>query len=243
MDISILEDLGLTNAEIKIYLALLELGTSTAGPIIKRTSLQNSVVHLTLSKLVEKGFISFIKKGGVREYSAMDPENMLKFIDEKRNKFQQILPELKNRQAGKINQEVEIYHGFKGLKSMLYELIRDAKRGEEFLFFVFDVENPEVYENVYNFYKNEFHKERMDKKLIERGVSPTNLKENISQARWTKSCVRYANFPVPTNISIFQDKIAFTPWDDGEISILVRSKQLADSFRGLFNSIWKLAKP
>lgn len=47
MDTQILEDIGLTNAEIKVYIALLELGTSTAGPIIEKTGLQNSVVHMT----------------------------------------------------------------------------------------------------------------------------------------------------------------------------------------------------
>ncbi len=88
METEILEDIGLTRSEIKIYLSLLELGISTAGPIMKKTGLQNSVIHATLPKLAEKGFISFIKKGGVREYSATDPKNLLKFIDEKKRKFQ-----------------------------------------------------------------------------------------------------------------------------------------------------------
>ncbi len=64
METAILEDIGLTSSEIKIYLALLELGIGTAGPIMRKTGLQNSVVHATLPKLVEKGFISFVKKGG-----------------------------------------------------------------------------------------------------------------------------------------------------------------------------------
>ncbi len=55
MDIRILEDIGLTNAEIKVYLALLELGTSTAGPVLSKTGLQNSVVHMTLARLIDKG--------------------------------------------------------------------------------------------------------------------------------------------------------------------------------------------
>ena len=63
MDISILEDIGLTNAEIKVYLALLELGSSTAGPILEKSKLQNSVVHMTLNKLIDKGFVTFIKEG------------------------------------------------------------------------------------------------------------------------------------------------------------------------------------
>ena len=41
MDLSILEDLGLTHAEIKVYVALLELGSSTAGPLINKSQLVN----------------------------------------------------------------------------------------------------------------------------------------------------------------------------------------------------------
>lgn len=242
MDISILEDFGLTNAEIKVYIALLELGTSTAGPIIRKTGLQNSVVHLTLPKLVQKGFVSFIKRGGIKEYSAANPENILKFIEEKRNKFERLLPELKNKQKEKIEQEAGIYQGFKGLKNMLYELIKDGRKGEEFLFFVFNVKNPDEYEKVYDFYRTEFHEERRKKGLVEKGLSPIGLKSIVKKAKWTEKCVRFVNFPILANISIFQDKVAFTPWDDGEISFLVKSRQLADSFRGFFYSAWKIAR-
>src|SRR3989338_7621296 len=80
MDTSIFEELGLTPAEIKIYLALLEQGVSTAGPILQKTGLQNSVVHLTLAKLLVKGFISFVKKGKVKQYRAADPKKILTLI-------------------------------------------------------------------------------------------------------------------------------------------------------------------
>ena len=43
MDTSVLEDLGLTGSEIKVYLSLLELGASTAGPIRNKTDLQNYI--------------------------------------------------------------------------------------------------------------------------------------------------------------------------------------------------------
>ena len=54
MDTQILTDIGLTQAEIKVYLSLLELGTSTAGPIIENSGLQSSVVFMTLTKLIKK---------------------------------------------------------------------------------------------------------------------------------------------------------------------------------------------
>ena len=52
MDTKILEDIGLTNAEIKVYLALLELGVSGAGNIIEKSRLQSSVVHNTINNLI-----------------------------------------------------------------------------------------------------------------------------------------------------------------------------------------------
>ena len=53
MDTKILEDLGFTNAEIKVYLALLELGSATAGPIIEKSGLLETF-QLTLGDDFQK---------------------------------------------------------------------------------------------------------------------------------------------------------------------------------------------
>lgn len=238
MNSEILKDLGLTNAEIKIYLALLGLGTSTAGPIIRKTGLQNSVVHSTFPKLIERGFVKYIKKGGVRQYTATNPKNILKFIDEKRSRFEKILPQLLAKQQKVPKQEAEVYHGFKGLKTMLYELIEDSKKGDEYLFFTFDTSNLEDYEKVYEFYRVDFHEERKKKGIIEKGLASSKLKKEVEKAGWTKKSIKFTDFPIPSNISVFQDKVAFTPWDDEEICFLVHSKQLAESFRAYFYSVW-----
>ena len=37
MNLEILETIGLTKAEIKVYSALLELGSSTTGPIVEKS--------------------------------------------------------------------------------------------------------------------------------------------------------------------------------------------------------------
>jgi len=48
MDTKILEDIGLTHGEIKVYITLLELGSSTAGAILKKAKIQNSVFHFNI---------------------------------------------------------------------------------------------------------------------------------------------------------------------------------------------------
>ena len=92
------QEIGLTNAETKIYLALLKTGLTTAGPLLDETGLQNSTLHKTLHSLVNKGFASFNIKSKTKYYQASNPENILKFIKEKETKFRSMLPELKQLQ-------------------------------------------------------------------------------------------------------------------------------------------------
>lgn len=239
MDTSILNDVGLTNAEIKIYIALLGLGTSTAGPILEKTGLQNSVVHLTLHKLVEKGFVSFVKKGSVKHYHPVDPNYLVKFIDEKKKRIEALVPLLVSQQQKVERNEAEVFEGLAGLKAMLHEFIKDAKKGDEYLFFSFYVKNPKEFENVFKFY-NDFDKERERRGLVTKGIVPTALKP-LLKGRKMRTLL-FVDFPISTNISICKDKVIFTPWEEQKISFLIKSRQLADSFRVYFYSIWNKYK-
>ena len=238
MDATIFEEIGLTNAETKIYLALLKTGTTTAGPLLKETGLQNSTLHKTLHQLVKKGFASFIIKGKVHYYSAADPETVLKFIQEKENKFESMLPELKALQKPIEKQEAEIYEGFKGFKNMLNEFIKDAEKGDEYLFFAFHTKNPEDFEFVYNYYKD-FDTERTKKGIITKGLAPTDLRDIIKKR---KAELKFVEFPIPLNLSVFRDKVIMTPWEDKKVSFLIHSRQLAESYRTYFYSIWNQKK-
>ena len=60
MDSELFKEIGFTEREIKVYFALIELGTSTVGPISKKTKLQPAKVYETIDKLKEKGLVSYI---------------------------------------------------------------------------------------------------------------------------------------------------------------------------------------
>jgi len=238
IDSSIFEEVGFTNAETKIYLALLKTGITTAGPLLIETGLQNSTIHKTLHNLVKKGFASFIIKSKTRYYQASNPENLLKFLKEKEIKFKSLLPELKGMQMPIEKQEAEIYEGFKGLKNMLYESIKEAKKGDEWLFFAFNPKSPEDFGNVYTFYK-EFDEDRGKKGIITKGIFPSSLKH---KAKGRKIETRFVDFPIPFGTTIFNDQVMFSPWENKQVSFLIHSKQLAESFRSFFYSIWNSKK-
>ena len=104
MNTETLEKAGLTKNEIKVYLALLEKGESTSGPLIKAIGINSSKVYESLERLQKKGLVSYVKKANKKYFQAAEPERLLDYIDEKKRQLdeekeemQKMLPELKIR--------------------------------------------------------------------------------------------------------------------------------------------------
>ncbi len=121
---------------------------------------------------------------------------------------------------------------------MYYKLLEDAEKGDEFLFFSLYSKISEEVEKAYSFYKLEYQKERERKGIIVKGLAPREIKKFLFTEKWQKKSIKFADFPIPVNISIFRNKIAFTPWEKVPICFLVHSQPLVDSFKHYFYSIW-----
>jgi sugar-specific transcriptional regulator TrmB len=83
MDTKTLTQIGLTESEIKVYFALLELETSTIGPIVDKAKVQESKIYYLLERLKEKGLVSFVIKNNVKHFQAADPKNLVRIISDK----------------------------------------------------------------------------------------------------------------------------------------------------------------
>ena len=62
-----LKDFGLTQNEEKVYLKLLEIGSSSAGLLIKKTGMHRAAVYDNIDSLTEKGLVSHVIKAN-RKY-------------------------------------------------------------------------------------------------------------------------------------------------------------------------------
>ena len=87
MDISILEELGLSKGEAKLYLTLLQIGESKVGGIIGKSNMASSAVHNSVNSLINKGIVSYIKKGKIKFYQAVPPKQLIEFIEGKKKRF------------------------------------------------------------------------------------------------------------------------------------------------------------
>ncbi|MBW3004158.1 hypothetical protein KY337_06395 [Candidatus Woesearchaeota archaeon] len=233
MDTKILEDIGLTQREIKVYLALLELGPSTAGSVLEKANLQNSVFHFCVNRLIDKGLVSYVKKGKVRVYQAADPDQFLIYVKDKENQVQKLLPELKAKQSfAKDKQEVELFEGIKGIYTLMNTMINNAKRGDEHLFFSADID--EINEDIQKFFRR-FDAKRKDKGILAKGIAPKKLKY-LFKGRPIK--MKYTNTPIPANSAVCGDMLNYIVWGDKPTGVLIKSKHIAKKQKEFFKELW-----
>ena len=117
MDTKILEEIGLTQSEIKVYLTLNKLGSARAAEIIEKSGLQSPVVHRAFHSLADKGLITSIEIGKIKEYQSVKPERLVNIIEERKEKLLNIIPELKQQnEIAKKRPEARIYKGIKAIR-------------------------------------------------------------------------------------------------------------------------------
>jgi sugar-specific transcriptional regulator TrmB len=239
----VLEKIGLGKREATVYSALIETGETTTGPLVKKTGIPASKIYETLDRLVSKGLVGFVMKEKTKHFSATNPERLIDYLEEKKKDLAKqeaevvrLLPYLKEqRKKGEEFQGAEVAYGFEGFRSLVNKLIADAKKGDDYLFLSFYPKEPEKFKRTYAFYED-FDRVRKKKGLNVKGLIPENIRGLVGKRPYSKIC--YVDFPIPLNISICGDKVLFTPWEDEEVTYIVYSRQLADSFRNYFNSIF-----
>ena len=239
MDTQILEDLGFTNAEIKVYLALLELGLSTAGPIIEKSGLQSSVVHMTLNKLVTKGFVSFIKEGQRNHYQATDPKHISEYIDEKKAQFEKILPELLGKQQlAKEKSEVTTFRGKKGIRELLYSLL-EAEGTEHHT-----IGSAKESLMMGDAFWLSYHKKRAEKGIKAKLIFNESLKKWTDINKYPEAEYQFTStgFEPLTETIIRNDKIGIIIWTEIPLGILIHNKVAAKSYDKFFEILWSQSK-
>ncbi len=242
MDTSILEDLGLAHAEIKVYVTLLELGSSTAGPILEKSGLQNSVVHRAINSLIEKGLINYILEGKIKIYQATNPENFFSFIEEKKKRFEQILPELKSKQNSQKHREsASIYKGIRGIKEV-YEIMRNTK-AEEYLTYGGGPPTEKVMGLTWWI---NHHQKRINNRLISRQVFDKSVRliGGTEIEKLPKTNIRYVSGELAQfqETVIVGDKVAIAVFTDTPYAFLIEDKAVADGYKKYFEILWKTAK-
>lgn len=231
--IELLENIGLTEGEAKTYLALLKLGTTSVNRIKETTKLHRTNIYDFIEKLINKGLVNYHIQKNVRFYSAVSPEKLLEYLQEKEDLVKDFLPKLKSLQKTD-NQElkVEVYKGREGIKTFFNDLIKTKKN-----YVAFGVNEEEWEEDYSILISQHFRKEK------EAGIKAKILTSTKAKMIYEHGEYRYISeeffSPIPT--ITYGNKICTIIWEPLTV-IIISNKDLAESNRKYFELLWKKAK-
>ncbi|MEM2137654.1 MAG: helix-turn-helix domain-containing protein [Candidatus Anstonellaceae archaeon] len=241
-----LSEAGLTEGEARVYLALLELGPSTTGPIVEKSGVARSIIYQILERLAQKGLVSSVTKEKTAYFQAAQPDRLLEYMEERqkgleesKRKLQELLPKLAGMQTSAKESEVQVFTGFRGMISVHEHTYQKLAKGEEYFFFGIPQEQPKHYHAYWQ--RDHIRRARagIRCKLLFHPKTPREVLKNRNS--YAGCDARYMPIEVNTpawfmgykNVAV----IGFA--SESPITIEIVNRQVADSFRSYFEEFWK----
>lgn len=238
----ILREAGLAGNEVKVYLALLDLGSVTAGEIAKVSGVNRTNVYDALRSLAEKGMVSHIKKAERRYFEAASPHNFIHYLEEKegevrekRQTLEEIVPELEmKRTMSREQQEATVYTGRKGLKTVAEDVLRE---GKELL--VFGAEGE--FMKIFRYYSRNWHRRRAQSRIPLKIIYSEKLRKEKSGEQIPVAEMRFNPmlYDTPATTWVYGEKVAVILWSDHPVVTVIRSGKASKSYRQFFREMWR----
>jgi len=241
----LLESMGFTAYETKVYLALAQLGVATGNEIAKQSGVPTNKVYECLIRLAEKGFIASL---GIRprKYKLLGFQRFYSALEEKKNSLkdmQRALLSLEQFSKGKQLQDIALV--LKGKGKILDMLTQATENTKHF---------------AYSFVGNlnfDYQTAKVSAAALKRGVDIRFIAHKISEHKeiyeqWKRLGVKIRFYPKKEQKSIrfttFDSKICRItigepeiPKQEDYLSFWIESPAFASLLKDQFEVMWKKA--
>jgi len=240
MNLSILREVGFADSEIKVYQALIALGSTGAGRLVEETGLYRKNLYDSLGKLIDKGLVTYVIEDKKKRFQAKNPEHLQRYIEnkqarlaEKKQELLKLLPELRQT-FNAITPEIEseIYRGTEGIKTILKECLK--YKTVLFIGATGDVENRLPY------FWPQYNKEREKRKCTWK-LLLVNESQNkpITKSKYYEYKILPKTLSGLNVIYIYGDHIANVIWLEKPVAFVIKHTTLANNYRKYFQYLWK----
>lgn len=240
---AVLTRFNISPTSAKVYVALLELGKSSADKIAKQVGTYKANVYEALDRLTEAGLATHVFEGKKRFFQATNPEKLISVAeeekqinigkyDELKKDIENIMPELSAKyQSVKDKDLFEVYKGRKGYKAVITEILR---------------ENPKMWEGFGNLQVQEFFPIEYKKwfKKVKFKLFATKSKKVLgllTEARkTTKVEIKWLpqDLYMPIVWTVFGENVLIIIYEPETIVLRIKSRQVVETFSNQFNYLW-----
>lgn len=235
-----LQEIGLTDKESLVYLALLQVDNSSVVDIAKKTGVKRTTVYVVIDALAKKGLVSETTVNGKTQYQAESPERLKTFIErqkivleERERRLDDVISQIKTVQKDVGEKPVvKYFEGKEGVVSINENVYEDTPDGDEvYLLYSKDLLNEVFTEKEMEKYRQR----RLAKKVKSKVLYNYSKGERPSDAMGQRIHVDEKKYPFTCDISIYKNKVRISILGKKISGIFVESQDLANTLRSLFN--------
>lgn len=236
-----LQQIGLSEKEAEVYVALLQFDNASVTDLAKKTKVNRTTIYPVLESLAQKGLVGEIQIDKKTHYQAEPPERLETFIerqkvvlDENSKRLKDVIPQLKSiqRESGE-RPVVKYFEGKEGIISSIEEMYDpDIKRNEKEIYLIYpkDLLNEIFAPEEKNKYRSVRLKNKVKSKVLytfKDGVIPSN--EDGERIK-----IDEKKYPITCDISIHGDYVRINTLKDKLAGISIKSKDFAETMKSLF---------
>ncbi|MFA6273604.1 MAG: helix-turn-helix domain-containing protein [Candidatus Paceibacterota bacterium] len=242
-----LTELGFSEKEAMVYLALLELGPSTTAEISRTAKINRTTGYDILESLVSNGLVNRIGKTKIQKFVAENPDKVIVFLENKikqsQDKLKQaydLIPELFSLYNEKEKPKVKYYEGLEAIK----EAFEDTLTAEKEI--IGYAVGTDAFEAVGEKYLRDYFMRRVAKNIKVRVIAPDDpdtLKVTAKDREELRESLTVPRdkFYFTTETNIYNNKIITVSWKE-KFAVVIESKEIADAQKKVFELAWLGAK-
>ncbi len=235
----LLRSLGLTESETIIYLLSLELGPAPVQDIARKAGVSRMTTYTAIESLTNRGLMSSLQKGKKTLYTAENPDRLISFVQGKINEIEDTLAQVKGsihdlklKQRGE-KPAVKLLEGVEGMKTYLEDVIATHPDNTYELYnadTVFKVFSPEDLKPL----RITLSKLKVTGRAIHIGKLRIPSRPEVDTREVTKIPLKFGG-----DLFVYGEKVALSTLDEKIITVIIESKEIADTVRALFEMAWK----
>lgn len=247
MDTSLLitlQNYGFSEKEAKVYLTVLELGTSIASTIARRAEVNRATTYTILNSLKREGIVNEISKEDIKYYSVISPEILLKQLEQKYESFKEKVPEL----LALVNKfwnkpRIQFFEGLEGMKKMYKDQLSSKTDLRAFMW------RQEINKKLSEYLVNIFIPNRVKSWILALVILSDSPENRVYDKKSDKVLLKKSmiiddpNFNIPDEVLIYDDKVALSLYTDNDMcGIIIHSTKFFETMKSIFDFIWNSRK-
>ncbi|MFA6257444.1 MAG: helix-turn-helix domain-containing protein [Candidatus Paceibacterota bacterium] len=246
----VLKNFGLSEKEIAVYLALIELGSSSVRTISQKAKINRGTTYDILKSLINLGIISYYNKESKQYFIAERPETLLAVIDKKQEELKEVkenieenLPLFKTifeKQGGKP--VVKLYEGLIGIRHILEDVLKSMDRVKDKTYYVYS--SSTVRKNVHQAMKD-FSKKRIRRKIKVKTIALGEGGDTVGldERKWMElpNMKGQENLRSTYEIIYGGNKVAHISLDNAEnpVGVVIENQEIYHTQKLIFEYNWK----